>query len=129
MKQATGGINIGRGASEGEGYYINVVFEFHASRAIQLDVLQCRAHHIVGLALGLLSSFDRGGLVQVASVFDIESVECILERKDCALVQLWEAPIANKVSAISTFRERQRETECQGDVLLKLEGVHVESEP
>lgn len=62
-----------------EGYYINVVFEFHATRAIQLYVLQCRAHHIVGLALRLLSGFDRGGLVQVASVVDIESVECILK--------------------------------------------------
>lgn len=77
------------------GSYINIVFQFYPSGAIQFDILQCRAHHIVRLALGLLSGFDCGGLVQVASVFDIQSVKCVLEREDRTLVELWEAPVAN----------------------------------
>ena len=75
--------------------YIDIVFEFHTSGAIQFHILQCRAHHIVGLALRLLSRLDSGGLVEIASIFHIKSVECILEGKDRALVELGKAPVAN----------------------------------
>jgi hypothetical protein len=107
----------------GRGHYIHIVFEFHASGAIQLHILQGRAHHIVRLALGLLRSFDRGGLVQIAPVFDIKPVERILERKDRALVKLWKAPVSNPIPRISTYLQLEGAT-----LLLKLEGIHLVDE-
>lgn len=73
-------------------YYINIIFEFHAPGAVELHILQSCTHHIIWLAFWLLSSFDHGRFIKVATVFDVQSVECILERKYLALIKLRKTP-------------------------------------
>lgn len=75
--------------------YINIILELDAPGAIELDTLQGLANNVIGLSFGLLGGLDHGGFVQVTLIVDVQLMECILERKDLALIQLRETPVAN----------------------------------
>lgn len=68
--------------------YPDIVLELDPTGRVQLDLLQRLSDHIVGLALARLGGLDRGGLLYVALVVDVELVEGIGERKDVALLKL-----------------------------------------
>jgi hypothetical protein len=76
--------------------YPDVILELDSARRVQVNLLQCLSDHIVGLALALLGGLDRGGLLNVALVFNIELAEGIGEPKDVALLELRVFPSAGE---------------------------------
>jgi hypothetical protein len=68
--------------------YINIVVQLYSSRAVQLNLLECLSHNIVGLALRVLSGLDDGGFIYVALVVDIHVLEGIGKLEDLILIEL-----------------------------------------
>lgn len=57
--------------------YPDVVFQLDSSGGIEINLLQRLAHDVVGLTLARLGRLDRGGLVNVPLIVDIELAESI----------------------------------------------------
>jgi hypothetical protein len=68
--------------------YIHIVVELHPPRAVELDLLQRLADHIVRLVLRLLRRLDHGALVEIALVVNVQLAEGVLQAKDLALLEL-----------------------------------------
>lgn len=73
--------------------YINVVVQLDSARTVQLDLLECLSHNIVGLTLRVLSGLDDGGFIYVALVVDIHVLEGIGELEDLILIELRVFPV------------------------------------
>lgn len=87
----------------------DVVLQLDSSRRVELDLLESLSDHIVGLPLALLGCLDRGGLVKVAFVVDVELVEGVGQRKDVALLELRKLPAREiMVSMIGEIRANRR---------------------
>lgn len=83
------------------GNEVDIVVQLDAPRAIELDLLQGLAHHVVRLVLGLLGRLDDRGLVEVTLVVDIELAEGVLQAEDLALLKLWVFPARNGRQSLS----------------------------
>lgn len=88
---------------------IQIVFELHSSRAVQLNVFQCLADNIVRLFLRLLRGLNHSGLIQIALVIDIQLPESVLQREEVALLELRELP-ATRQSAQAKQQRRHSES-------------------
>ena len=70
------------------GTYTDIVFQLYSSGRVEFDILQGLSHDIVRLPLALLRGLDRGGLVDVALVVDVELAEGVGEAEDLVLLEL-----------------------------------------
>ena len=108
--------------------HIDIVVQFHAPRAIELDLLQRLTHNVVRLVLRLLGRLDDGGLVEVALVVDVELAEGILQSEDLALLELGVFPAALLSASACTWWNRAEQDGtwrgALGDAPLQLDHIH-----
>lgn len=100
---------------------IQIVFELHSSRAVQLNVFQCLADNIVRLFLRLLRGLDHSRLIQIALVVDIQLPESVLQREEVTLLELRELPATRQSAPANQQRETQR---AKVSILLEFQDVH-----
>lgn len=73
--------------------YANIVLELDPSGGVEVDLLQCLSHNIVGLSFAGLGRLDSSGLVHVSFVVDIELTEGLCQAEYVALLELGELPV------------------------------------
>lgn len=108
--------------------YIDIVIQFYAPRAIELDLFQCLAHNVVRLVFRLLGRLDDRGLVEVTLVVEIKLAEGILQAENLALLELGVFPAALlSASACTRWKRAEQDGRWRGalrDAPLQLDHVH-----
>lgn len=73
--------------------YANIVLQLDAPGGVEVDLLECLSHDIVGLSLASLGCLDGSGLVYVTLVVDIKLPEGVCEAEYVVLLELGELPV------------------------------------
>lgn len=73
--------------------YADIVLQLDAPGGVEVDLLECLSHDIVGLSLAGLGRLDGSGLVYVALVVDIELAEGVCQAEYVVLLELGELPV------------------------------------
>lgn len=106
--------------SQHQGAHIDVVFKLDAPRAIKSHLLQSLTHHIVRLTFRDLYLLNRGVLVDISLILDVQLAESILKAEDLALLELGVFTLARSVLKAGGGEPGELGT----GLPLKLENVH-----
>lgn len=73
--------------------YADIILQLYSPGGVEVDLLECLSHDIVGLSLAGLGCLDGSGLVYVTLVVDIELAEGVCQAEYVVLLELGELPV------------------------------------
>lgn len=73
--------------------YADIVLQLYSPGGVEVDLLECLSHDIVGLSLAGLGCLNGSGLVYVTLVVDIELAKGVCQAEYVVLLELGELPV------------------------------------
>lgn len=73
--------------------YADIILQLYSPGGVEVDLLECLSHDIVGLSLAGLGCLDGSGLVYVTLVVDIELAKGVCQAEYVILLELGELPV------------------------------------